>query len=77
MTNEEKARIVALRDKGWGAIKIVRDMVLSENTVKPYLRRNENKYPVCGKPLNGSVNKDGAQKFYWKCSDQDTYISIL
>lgn len=69
MTNEEKVRIVALRDKGWGAIKIVRDMVLSENTVKSYLRRNENKCPVCGKPLNESVNKDGAQKFYWKCSD--------
>lgn len=69
MRKDEKSQIDALRDQGWGARKIAKEIGVSENTVKSYLRRNsdeEEGCPICGKRLI-SIPGHKAKKF---CSDE-------
>lgn len=41
MTNEQRARIITMRQGGIGYIKIAQELGLSENTVKSYCRRQK------------------------------------
>jgi len=68
MKENEKSRIETLRDQGWGARRIAKEVGVSENTVKSYIRRNsdETRCPVCGKRLI-SIPGHKAKKF---CSDE-------
>lgn len=73
MTNDEKAQIAILRDQGWGATKIARELGLSENTVKSYCRRHakpaakseSHRCLCCGKPIQQNPHRK-EKKF---CSD--------
>jgi endogenous inhibitor of DNA gyrase (YacG/DUF329 family) len=73
MTNDEKAQVAVLKDKGWGATRIARELGLSENTVKSYLRRHATPVttskvhlcPCCGKPVKQTPHRK-EKKF---CSD--------
>jgi len=72
MTSSEKMQATILRDNGWGARRIARELGLSENTVKSYFRRHESqvakethKCKYCGKP----VQQDPHRKEKKFCSD--------
>ena len=84
MTTDEKTRVDELRAAGQGYKKIARELGLSENTVKSYIRRStepvmpdDTVCPECGKKI---INTPGhrQRKFcsancrceYWK--DQQT-----
>ena len=72
MTNEQKERIIVMRQEGCGYIKISRTLGVSENTVKSYCRRQKatdvtekiDFCAQCGKPIDKS--KRSGRRF---CSD--------
>ena len=72
MTNEQKDRIIVMRQEGCGYIKIAKALGVSENTVKSYCRRQKataiteeiNFCAQCGKAIDKS--KRGGRRF---CSD--------
>ncbi|KIR03816.1 Zinc-finger protein [Lachnospiraceae bacterium TWA4] len=72
MTENQKEQILLLRAKGLGYIKIANEIGISENTVKSFCRRNqqrvkrrENCCEHCGKPL---IQISGRKKKRF-CSD--------
>ena len=53
MTNEEKARVLELRDFGKGAKAISKETGLSENTIKTFIRR----YSLDKKPVVNAISR--------------------
>ena len=75
MTNLEKHKIMTLREKGYGYIKIANELGMSANTVKSFCRRNSILKPkaddkhsckYCGKEV--AQNKGRKEKKF--CSDK-------
>ena len=75
MTNLEKHKIMTLREKGYGYIKIANELRMSSNTVKSFCRRNSILRPkaddkhyckCCGKEV--AQNKGRKEKKF--CSDK-------
>lgn len=88
MTNEQKQKIYQLKNAGKNITEISRELDISRNTIKSYLRRNndESYCPVCGMVLFHQPHKkkkkfcsDKCRMTYWRNNNTktDTMIPII
>ena len=80
MTNEQHLKIMALRQQGYGYIRISQQLNISDNTVRSFCRRSEREKSVkaasnckqCGKQIKALTGRkprtfcsDACRSFWW------------
>ena len=74
MTETEKSQIIRLKVNGWGYKRIAAELGISENTVKSFLKRNQDYCPMCGKPISGRQKycSDKCRMQWWRSHPHQT-----